>query len=76
MATEGRNNNLYFIIGALVVAVLVIFWLMSGGENDVAEGEGDTAIVVEEAPADGADSAVTTETAPATEPATGEAPAN
>ena len=52
------NNTLYFIVGALVIAVLIIGWFMYGGDDAVD----DTNVTVEE-PA-----GTTTEPATATEP--------
>ena len=85
---RGSNNSLYFIVGALVIAVLIIGYFMYGGD-DVDEAA-DVEVIREEtaAPADGADvdvdATVTTEPAapttppaaePATPPAGGAAPA-
>ncbi len=84
---RGSNNALYFIVGALVVAVLVIAWFMYGGADPDA-GTAGTGAATEEtggAPAADADANVTvetpaapaatdTETAPAA-PATDVAPA-
>ncbi|MDB6176454.1 hypothetical protein PAF17_02925 [Paracoccus sp. Z330] len=33
---EGKNNGLYFIVGAVVVVVALLFFFMAGGDGDVA----------------------------------------
>lgn len=81
---RGSNNSLYFIVGALVIAVLIIGWFMYGGETatdatdvDVTTEEpaapaGDTNVTVTPAP-EPAEPAATEPAAPATtEPATPE----
>lgn len=77
MAEQQKSNSLWFIVGGIVVAILVIFWLMSGGDSvETAGAGGDTAVTVEtEAPAepvaDAAADAMAEPTAdPAAEPAT------
>ena len=45
---RGSNNSLYFIVGALVIAVLIIGWFMYGGDADVAD---DVNVTTESTPA-------------------------
>ena len=59
---SGSNNTLYFIVGALVVAVLIIGWFMYGGEDEMP----DTVETTIETPAE---PAAPLEPAPAPEPA-------
>ncbi|MDO5603984.1 MAG: hypothetical protein Q4G25_02370 [Paracoccus sp. (in: a-proteobacteria)] len=50
MANESSNNSLYFIVGALVIAVAVVFWLMTGNSTPVAtsgDSGGDTTVTIE-----------------------------
>jgi hypothetical protein len=63
------NNTLYFIVGALVIAVLIIGWFMYGGDD---ADDADVNVTTEQPAAPDAGGAMT-ET-PATPPAT-EAPA-
>lgn len=79
---RGSNNSLYFIVGALVIAVLIIGWFMYGGEEavtpeaettveDTVAPAGDTNVTVEPAaPPAGGDTNVVVEPAapPAAEP--------
>ena len=44
MANESRSNNRVFIIGAVVVAALLAFWLMRGSD----EAATDAVVTVEE----------------------------
>jgi hypothetical protein len=66
---RGSNNTLYFIVGALVIAVLIIGWFWMGGE----EPDDVDSVTVEESatPPAAGDTNVTVETpaAPAAEPA-------
>jgi len=69
---QRSNNTLYFIVGALVVAVLIIAWFLYGGEDPVdAVGDQTTTEQPATAPA-GVDATITTEPA---EPATVTEPA-
>ena len=54
---RGSNNSLYFIVGALVIAVLIIGWFMYGGDADVA----DETTVIEDTAAPAGDTNVTVE---------------
>jgi hypothetical protein len=63
---RGSNNTLYFIVGALVIAVLIIGWFMYGGD----EPDGVDDVTVEESAAPAGDTNVTVDTdPPAAEPA-------
>ena len=59
------SNTMWFIIGAVVIAIAIIAYAMTGGNNptprDGAATTGDTNVTVQPAPA--------TDPAPATEPA-------
>jgi hypothetical protein len=71
---RGSNNSLYFIVGALVIAVLIIGWFMYGGDEvddatDVNVTTEEPATPAADADAD-ADVIVEPATPPATEPAT------
>src|SRR5688572_11353353 len=70
---KDSNNTLYFIVGALVIAVLIIGWFMYGGDE---AGDADVNVTTEEpatTPAAGGETNVTVEpaapatTAPSTE---------
>jgi hypothetical protein len=65
---RGSNNSLYFIVGALVIAVLIIGWFMYGGET--ATDPADVDVTTEEPAAPAGDTNVTV--TPAPEPATPE----
>jgi hypothetical protein len=67
---RGSNNSLYFIVGALVIAVLIIGYFMYGGDDATTDATGTTAedTVAPAAGAD-ADADVTVETPAATAPA-------
>lgn len=69
---RGSNNTLYFIVGALVIAVLIIGWFMYGG--DTVDEAVDVDVTTEEpaTPAADVDTNVTVETPAA--PATTEPP--
>jgi hypothetical protein len=79
---RGSNSSLYFIVGALVVAVLIIGWFLYGGNAadpvagtgaaTEAPAGGDTNVIVEDA-ADAPAAGGTTTTTPAAPAA--EAPA-
>ncbi|AUM74537.1 hypothetical protein [Paracoccus jeotgali] len=45
---ESSNNNLYFIVGALVVAVALVFWLMSGSNTATTADAPATTVTVED----------------------------
>ncbi len=72
---RGSNNTLYFIVGALVIAVLIIGWFMYGGDD--VDDAVDVDVTTEEPATPGAadvDTNVTVET-PAAPAATEPAPA-
>ena len=46
-----KSNTIYYIVGGLVVAVLIGFWLMSGGNGGVATSTGDDNSVTIQTPA-------------------------
>ena len=61
---SGSNNTLYFIVGALVVAVLIIGWFMYGSDDEMPDAV-ETTI---ETPAEPAAPAPEPMPAPAPEP--------
>lgn len=69
MATNNESNSgLWFLIGAVIVAIAAIVWYLNAGGDVAAPAGGDTNVQVEtttEAPAAPAAPAATTESAPA-----------
>ena len=79
LASSPRNSGgigIAFVVGGLVVAALVLFWLFTGGDAsvvDTAPAASDVTISVDETPAPAADTAAET-TAPAADSAEQPAP--
>jgi len=72
---SGSNNTLYFIVGALVVAVLIIGWFMYGGDETPDAVETTIETPAEPTPAPEPMPAPAPEPAPATAPDPAPAPA-
>ena len=66
------SGSMWFILGAIVVAVLIIGWFLYGGEPDVADiDDPDVNVTTEGTPAPAGDTNITVE--PTTPPAGGTA---
>lgn len=50
-AEPPKSNSIYYIVGGLVVAVLIGYWLMSRGSSDIVGTTGDDNSVTIVAPA-------------------------
>ncbi len=71
-AQRSGNGTLFFIVGALVVAVGVLYWIFSGGTAPATSGApapADTNITIENSSAPAATEPADTQPAAGTEPA-------